>query len=481
MKNFFLRKKTSDKVDILMAANKKYVRLLPLFFWLFFCSPIFAQEMKYPLFKNGDVVCFVGNSITQSGGFHHNILRYYVTRFPSQRVVFFNNGISGDVTGGILMRMDSDILVHHPTYAVIMIGMNDIIRSYYSQKSDTIPDILVRRRNALETYRRNLDSIIRIFISKKVKVILQKPSIYDQTAKINAENFYGVNDALKICAGYMGDFAKKYHLQTVDYWTTLHNINAIMQKKDSTATIIGADRIHPGAPGHMIMAYQFLTSTGVSKNVSKIVIYKDDNKTNISIENCQVRNKVFTDKKITFNVKEYALPFIVDDSQKKAMEFIPIYENLNMELLQVNNLLQGKYTLTIDSALIGVFSRQQLLEGINLTMYINTPQNRQSVFVNDLLNKLWLLEADLRTIKYIEYKHLPNHRDNITLPEKFAHLDSVYQKNLPKTNYLNSQINKYKVLKTQESMLIQKSDSLRLEIYRSNQPKEHVYVIEGQR
>jgi endoglucanase len=192
--------------------------------------------------------------------------------------------------------MDNDILVHHPTYAVIMIGMNDVIRPYYTRGADTIPNILLKRSQAVDTYRQNLESIIRILTTRKIKVILRQPSIYDQTAKTPAGNSYGVNDALKICAAYMADFAEKYHLQIVDYWTILRDVNEILQKKDSTATIIGPDRIHPGVAGHMVMAYQFLTSTGAPKDVSRIIVYKDNAKTQNNSKNCEITGKTFNGK-----------------------------------------------------------------------------------------------------------------------------------------------------------------------------------------
>jgi len=84
---------------------------------LLLCSTIcFGQTSSELLFEKGSRVCFVGNSITHNGGFHHNILLYHVTRFPKQPVSFYNCGISGDVTGGVLKRMEDDILVHRPRH-----------------------------------------------------------------------------------------------------------------------------------------------------------------------------------------------------------------------------------------------------------------------------------------------------------------------------------------------------------------------------
>jgi endoglucanase len=154
---------------------KKY-RLLIVF--LCINAVVFAQSS---LFHKGDKVCFVGNSITSNGEFYHNIMLYYVTRFPNQPITFFNCGISGDVCSGVLKRMDDDILIHNPTHAVIKLGMNDVNRSLYTLYPTKNADTLDKREEAISKYKVKLDSIINIFLSRRIKVILQKPTDYDQT------------------------------------------------------------------------------------------------------------------------------------------------------------------------------------------------------------------------------------------------------------------------------------------------------------
>ena len=66
-------------------------------------------------FKEGDRVAFVGNSITHMGMFHHNIHLYHVTRFPDKPLEMYNLGVSGDVTTGVLNRMEDDIMIYKPT------------------------------------------------------------------------------------------------------------------------------------------------------------------------------------------------------------------------------------------------------------------------------------------------------------------------------------------------------------------------------
>ena len=197
----------------------------------------------------------MGNSITSNGEFLHNILLYYITRFPDQPVNFYNCGISGDVTGGVINRMEDDILVHQPTHAVVMLEMNDVNRSLYGSKTTTNADTLRRREDAINAYKVNLEKIANIFHSNNVNVILEKPSIYDQSAKLPGANNYGVNDALKTCADFIGTLAEKYKLPTSDYWSLMEQINRDMQKKDPAATITGPDRVHPASAGHFVMAY----------------------------------------------------------------------------------------------------------------------------------------------------------------------------------------------------------------------------------
>ncbi len=102
----------------------------------------FSQDVNKSPFPSGSKVCFIGNSITNNGEYYNDLWMYYATRFPTEQILFYNCGISGDVAGGILKRMDQDILIHQPSHAVMMIGMNDVKRSLYgkSQASDSLKE-----------------------------------------------------------------------------------------------------------------------------------------------------------------------------------------------------------------------------------------------------------------------------------------------------------------------------------------------------
>jgi len=231
------------------------IKFLYIYLLLLLCIPVNAAGFE-PFFKQGERVCFVGNSITNAGEFHHNILLYHITRFPNVPATVFNCGVSGDDTERVIRRMESDILVNKPTKAIIMLGMNDVRRSLYGERPTTDPGTLKQRAEAIELYKANYEQIVQTFLSKNISVVLQKPSIYDQTAKLPTSNGLGVNDALKQCADFIQHIAEKHQLVSVDYWTIMTNINAEIQKKDSTATLTSKDRVHPQSTGHFVMFYQ---------------------------------------------------------------------------------------------------------------------------------------------------------------------------------------------------------------------------------
>ena len=61
----------------------------------------------------------------------------------------FNCGVSGDVTSGVLNRMEEDILINNPSHAVIMLGMNDVYRNLYGSDINADTNIIKFNRCTL--------------------------------------------------------------------------------------------------------------------------------------------------------------------------------------------------------------------------------------------------------------------------------------------------------------------------------------------
>ncbi|TAG17473.1 MAG: hypothetical protein EAZ32_16875 [Cytophagia bacterium] len=448
-----------------------------LLFVFFLCCQAPFVLGQTPFFNKGDKVCFVGNSITNNGEFHHNILLYYVTHFPQQPLHFFNCGISGDVINGIFNRLEDDILIHQPTHAVLMIGMNDVNRQLYGANPTTNADTLQMRRAAIDKYKIGLDSLVRVLMSKNMQVILQKPSIYDQTALLKTPNNWGVNDALKECADFIQILSTKYTIQTVDYWTILSQINTDLQAKNPSATIINTDRVHPASAGHLVMAYQFLKSiqrqTAVEIICDKNTLLSQKKSTSCSISNV-VNKRYFK----SLSVYESALPFPTVEEQKEALNLVALEEEFNRLIFKVTVIKKGIYTLKIDSTIVGRFSNADLKKGINLSQYRHIPQYQQALAVKTTLLERRKAEADLRTIKFVEYGFLKNFQNKSDLQAVSKYLNDLYISKLSHNVYFKNQFDRYVAVKPNEEQLRIKVETLLQQAYALAQPKKRLFVVE---
>ncbi len=77
--------------------------------------------MNEPLDFNG--IVFIGNSITEKG-------RDWSEKFSIPKV--YNRGIAGDVSDGVLKRMD-EIVYFKPKAVFILIGINDLFNKHYKE------------------------------------------------------------------------------------------------------------------------------------------------------------------------------------------------------------------------------------------------------------------------------------------------------------------------------------------------------------
>lgn len=451
-----------------------------LFFTAFLLQVLssFGQNLKP--FISGDRVVFLGNSITCNGEFHHNVKLYYQTRYPQADVAFFNAGVSGDVTGGILRRIDADVMIHKPTHVVIMIGMNDVERGLYGPQATNNADTLARREAAITKYKTNLEKIVVILKEKGLQVALQKPSIYDQTGDLKAKNNLGVNDALHSCANFMGELSAKYQIPTVDYWSIMTQINEQIQKKDLKNTIVSGDRVHPASAGHLVMSFQFLKTSQVPSLVSKIEIKKSKT----SAQNAQINDLVFEKRKVQFTANEMALPFPIVKSQKEAIDWVPFHGDLNQQTLKIRGLKKGQYNVLIDNEIVGSFDQIRLKKGLNLATLENTPQYKQALEVRKALERAWKNEENLRAIYWIEFNQMGDFTgDRANLEEIKSFLSNKYETKLkqsPYASFFKSQIDKYGTLKPNQNQYQQEMEQALAEAKKLAQTKPHSFLIQAQ-
>ncbi len=330
------------------------------------------------LFTDGETVCFLGDSITNRGRFQNIIYDYYLTRFPGWTMHFVNAGRSGDSAGGALGRLKEDVIDIKPTSVAIMMGMNDVGRgNYVAAPSENQKKA---QQQALDGYKANMGSVVGRIRAEagNPKLIFITPSPFDQTVVLDKDNNQpGCNDGLGRCAAIVRELAAKNNGTVVDFYGPMTALNLEQQKKDSKYTIVGPDRVHPGDPGMLMMAWLFLKTQGVSPVVSKVIVDAAAGRV-AACDNAEVTALVKKDGGITFTVLEKALPFPVDGGAKAILDLLPIEKDLNQEILSVTGLAEGTYEVRIDGAAVGRHSASELARGINLAFNEATPQFKQA-------------------------------------------------------------------------------------------------------
>jgi lysophospholipase L1-like esterase len=366
-------------------------------------------------FKKGDRVAFVGNSITDGGHYNYYICLYYMTRFPGQRIDVFNVGIGGDVAEQIYSRFDGDLLPKKPTVVALTFGMNDT--KYFEY---TWPDAAEQSKKAIQTsYTSYLKIEKKLQALTGARKVLMASSPYDETTKGKGNYFPKKSLAMLEVAKFQEASAKKNNWEWVDFNRPMTAINQQGQQKDSTFTICGGDRIHPGQDGHMIMAYIFLKAQGLAgKKVAKVTVDAAQKKVQ-QAGNCAITNLSATSTALQFDYLANALPYPMDTvargwgattRQSEAMQLIPFMQEFNQELFTIKGLKADKhYVLQIDGETVGSWTGAQWSEGINLAEQNRTPQYQQASAVMLLNEERWELERRFRMHAWMEFNVLKEH------------------------------------------------------------------------
>ena len=374
--------------------NKKILS----FFSLLLISAIAVAQKPPQPFKAGERIVFAGNSITDAGWYENYIWLYYITHFPDRKLEVLNGGIGGDVAKQIYTRLDGDLLAKKPDVLIITFGMNDSKYFEYGWHKDAVDSL---RKAAVDTSFKSYQ-----LIEQKLKTlpnltkVLMTSSPYDETVKNEKNYFPGKWITMDQIAAFQKEAAAKNNWGYVDLFHPMTTMEQAKQKDDSTFTLTGPDRIHPGMGGHLVMAYLFLKAQGLTgKPVAVISIDASKNKVK-QADNCTLTNLSSKNGTVTFTYLAKSLPFPMDTAnrtwgnpqkQSIALDVIPFTKEMNEEMLSVKGLPVKEYRVMMDGNEITTATAQQLADGINLATFTNTPENKQAKAILDV----WLQHKEL--------------------------------------------------------------------------------------
>jgi len=427
-------------------------------------------------FKTGDKIAFVGNSITEQGYYESYVWLYYMLHFPGRRIVILNRGIGGDRAEEIYKRFDDDVLSADPDVIVLTFGMND---SGYWEYLKGNPDSVARvhvadSRHYFDLIQERLKKLPNV---KKV-IILGSP--FDETVKLKSAVFPGKVQAMEQIAAFQTEAAKANHWGLVDFLHPMTAIDLREQKQDSTFTLTGNDRIHPGNSGHFVMAWLFLKAQGLADlPVADIAIDAKSGKLERE-GNCHITN-ISASNGLHFDYLANSLPFPVDTvprlwgnphRQSEALPVMPFYTEFNREMLRVSGLSSGDYDLTIDGRKIAQFTAEELGEGINLAKLPKTPEYEQAMAVLQLNEERMGLESKLRQYAWLQYDYLRGigrkfNDDLITMDSVNAKAAKDWAVNSKRDSYRAGRYPAVRAAWEKESKMLVD------DIYTINQPKTH--------
>ena len=202
------------------------------------------------MFKDKDVICFLGDSIIANGLW---MAEAYQELRKKYKIKCYNIGVPG---GRIFMAekcLYSRCLAFNPDYVTVSFGVNDVEHTYYADKYDGLTEDELKEK-AFEIYNESYERVIKKIIDFGAQPIICIPSPYDNVNEKTVEK-KDTQERIDRCIEFIRSLAEKYNCPVVDF-------KSVMQPMLKDRDIISGDRVHPTDEGQHIMAQTFLCDMG---------------------------------------------------------------------------------------------------------------------------------------------------------------------------------------------------------------------------
>lgn len=217
------------------------------------------------LFKDGDSIAFLGDSITQAGANANGYITLFektITNLGIEHYTMYKKGRGGDTSKQMLERVDADVIAWKPTWTTFSCGVNDICYA--------------ARRQTLEQYQANVTAIFDKFDAIKTKVVvLTTTLLYENAANATLDSYVDwlraeakrrgyviaeVNEAMKAAAKALGSTGRAPWKLTVDgihmndvgnrvmAWELLKAFGVPEGRKDEIFKIFTSGKLIPATP-----------------------------------------------------------------------------------------------------------------------------------------------------------------------------------------------------------------------------------------
>jgi len=301
-----------------------------------------AEADTFPL-PDGTTWCFLGDSITTNYlgtacKYTDYVEAYYHLRFPQNQYHFRGCGRGGSTLPEAIERFDSQVFMWSPDVVSLEMGHNgNATQAEFETNLGVVAD---------KTIALGAESV---YLSLNPKYVMGGGVYQDQRA-----------DAFVTVGAARG-------LVTVDQF---HHLLPLWEQNLTDPTPVDldfVDTVHPGSPGHLIMAWDVLKSLGAPAEVSS-ARFDASAGALVSSSHCSVSSVTKTTTGVSFTRLDDRLPIAFDDACRSALELVPtLLDDISAYMLQVDNLAPGEYRIIIDGEECAVVSADQLAAGYNMS------------------------------------------------------------------------------------------------------------------
>jgi lysophospholipase L1-like esterase len=202
------------------------------------------KQNSFAFFKDGKLL----KKITALGdGYPAMVSAELESKFPG-KYKYINKGVSGDRIPDVYSRIVQDIINIKPDYMSLLVGVNDVWRSFDSgcgtgkERFEKIYDIL-------------LDEIFTEF--PDLKIIIMGPYVLPGPASDNTPEQPDRFREFTTAVAEMSDIAKKL---AEKYSCTFIDLQAVLDEAIETVPVkeLSGDGVHPTAKGHEVIRNEWL-------------------------------------------------------------------------------------------------------------------------------------------------------------------------------------------------------------------------------
>ncbi|HEX2034015.1 MAG TPA: SGNH/GDSL hydrolase family protein [Chloroflexota bacterium] len=241
------------------------------------------------IFSAHQKLLFIGDSITDCGrrtephapygnGYVHLTRAFLLARYPQLALQIVNRGISGNTVRDLARRWEEDVIEEQPDWLSVKIGINDVWRTMTRRFDEAVP---LEEYEA--TYRRLLTETK---ARTRARLILMEPYVIAPPSSTEpapgglsleaAQRRYVELREQNITTGPEFEAAMGHFRAMMDtYIAAVHRLArefdaVLVPTQDAFDEVMAhqppafwaIDRVHPGAPGHAVIARAFLRATG---------------------------------------------------------------------------------------------------------------------------------------------------------------------------------------------------------------------------